>query len=383
MLDAEWNLTEVAEVALVEVSVHNPTAVDRRVRVENRLDGPTLPPRTGGVPEAGWDADGYAGVVPAGERLRLGFASPATPTEPPVAVEDAGRADDEDGAGSAGGADAVAAVRLLDDGAPPADALPAAGGAGDEPAVGTDASEPGRAEREGPADATDAGEPEQEVGEVEAATDEDVAASVGRSGVEPERDEGDDAVVSDPSVGNRTVAATAGGPATNGTADSGTHPPTGAVAEALDDGHVRREADVPASDPGGPRSEGGEAGPDGARSGIRADAEIDTGGGADPDGEAGSEPGGGEGETEVPPPVDAWLSDVAGRVEHGERLTGASVVEAAAVLDERGGLAAVEALPDRLAADEAALRALADRAAALADRAAATDVPLAALRRLS
>lgn len=381
MLDAEWNLTEVAEVALVEVSVHNPTAVDRRVRVENRLDGPTLPPRTGGVPDAGWDADGYAGVVPAGERLRLGFASPAPPTEPPVTVEDAGRADDDDGTDSAGGADAVAAVRLLDDGAPPADALPAAGGGRDEPAVGPDANDPEGAEREGPAAATDAGEPEQDAGGVGAATDEDVAASVGRPGAEAGRDAGDGAVVPDPSGGSPAAAPTAGGAATNGATDSGTHPPTDTGDGSPDDGHVRRETAAPASDAPGPRDEGGEAVPDGARSGIRADAETDAGGGDGPEGEPGSGPDGGD--TEVPPPVDAWLSDVAGRVEHGERLTGASVVEAAAVLDERGGLAAVEALPDRLAADEAALRALADRAGALADRAAATDVPLAALRRLS
>jgi hypothetical protein len=85
----------------------------------------------------------------------------------------------------------------------------------------------------------------------------------------------------------------------------------------------------------------------------------------------------------LPDEVSSWLATVEHRVEHGERLTDASVVEAAAVVDDRGGVDAVAALPDRLAADERTLRELADRVDDLADRAAATDVPVGALRRLS
>jgi hypothetical protein len=89
-------------------------------------------------------------------------------------------------------------------------------------------------------------------------------------------------------------------------------------------------------------------------------------------------------ETETCPEAPTrWLAEVEGRIDHAERLTDASVVEAAAVIEERGGLAAVERLSEQTAADERALRSLAERATALADRAARTDVPVDALWRLS
>lgn len=334
MLDVEWSVEEVAEVALVEVSVHNPTAVDRRCRVENRVDGPTLPPRTGGVPERGWDADGYAGVVSAGETLRLGYASPAPPTEPPVTVEDRGRAADDGGTDDA---DAAAAVRLLDDASPPADALPASAASVDRTGPGDRAPENG------------------------AATDADVSACVpsddeGVSGDVPDR--GDD-TGPEPAVSPDAPARNGDGerPRTNGVAEA----PQRAVGSATGgegDGDIPGNTDRTPADP------------------------ATCPGGGDDAGDVGSEPAG-EPDGDLPQPVAAWLADVEGRVGDAERLTGASVVEAAAVLDERGGLPGVEPLPARLADDRAALRALAERAAALADRAAATDVPVAALRRLS
>ncbi|MFB6281937.1 MAG: hypothetical protein ABEH40_07960 [Haloferacaceae archaeon] len=345
MLDAEWNLTEVAEVALVEVSVHNPTAVDRRVRVENRLDGPTLPPRRGGVPERGWDADGYAGVVPAGGTMRLGFASPAPPAEPPVAVEDGGRAENDtagdgaedregngngdpgshgDGAAPDRAASAAAAVRLLDDAAPPADALPV-----------PDADADADAEGEATAAATTADGARRARAGGPSATDADVAASVG-------------------SVGTTNGSATAEG--------AGREGPGGTDGGTAPDGATRA-------------GDGGDSGGGGDDAGAPGPAAGSTGDGGDAPGPAA--------DVEVPPPVAAWLAGVERRIDHGERLTDASVVEAAAVLDERGGVDAVADLPDRLAADEAALRALAERAAALAERAGGTDVPLAALRRLA
>lgn len=338
MLDAEWSVDEVAEVALVEVSVHNPTAVDRRVRVENELDGPTLPPRTEGVPEAGWDADGYAGVVPAGDRLRLGFASPAPAAEPPVAVEDAGRVD---GDASADGPDAAAALRMLGDGSPPADALPAA-----EPVDGAPT---------GSIDGTNASEPVARDGPTAAATDADVSASVGPAGGES---------ATGPTTADVDPAPGATGP-TSATGDPGAGAVEGEASAG--DGSESAAASVEGADGADAAASDGATGPDA------------------PDPAAGHGPttaataAGGE----VPRPVGDWLAEVEGRIEHAERLTDASVVEAAAVLDERGGLAAVESLPERLTADEAALRALSERATALADRAATTDVPLAALRRLS
>jgi hypothetical protein len=71
--------------------------------------------------------------------------------------------------------------------------------------------------------------------------------------------------------------------------------------------------------------------------------------------------------------VWTWLIRVERRVRRAERLTGASAAEATAVLAEAGGYAGVASLPARVDADEAALRAVAERAETLADRAADAD----------
>lgn len=69
-----------------------------RIRVEHRLDGSIWPPRRQGQPAAGWDDDGFEGVVPADGHLSIGFASPAEPADQPLALtaaEPATRQDDE------------------------------------------------------------------------------------------------------------------------------------------------------------------------------------------------------------------------------------------------------------------------------------------------
>jgi hypothetical protein len=86
---------------------------------------------------------------------------------------------------------------------------------------------------------------------------------------------------------------------------------------------------------------------------------------------------------DVPAPVASWFEAVERRLDRGERLADASVPEATAVLGEAGGLDAVEDLPERLAADAAALRATAERATELAARTERVDVPIEALRRLA
>jgi len=95
MVTLEWDLDRTDGVTLVRVYVAAQRA--RRVRVENRLDGPVWPPRSRGQPEAGWDDDGFEGVVAPTDRLVCGYATPAPPEEPPVelAVEEPadGRAD--------------------------------------------------------------------------------------------------------------------------------------------------------------------------------------------------------------------------------------------------------------------------------------------------
>lgn len=127
MVELDWRVDARAGVALVELTVANPDPSARRVRVANRLDGPVWPPRREGVPAAGWDDGGFEGVVGAGRRRALGYASPAPgpPAEPPAEVVWTERAGDA-ASTDAGAVEATPAgvVRDLGDGRPPADAVP-------------------------------------------------------------------------------------------------------------------------------------------------------------------------------------------------------------------------------------------------------------------
>ncbi|PSQ16283.1 hypothetical protein BRD00_11375 [Halobacteriales archaeon QS_8_69_26] len=136
-------------VTLVEAALVNDGPLPRRVRVESRLDGPVWPPRRRGVPESGWDGRTYAVALDAGERLGFGFASPAQPVDPPVAL-----VADDPPAFDATPDTPADVVRALGDPAPPTDAValpepdipPAAGGDG-PPAPGPDRPGPDPPER--------------------------------------------------------------------------------------------------------------------------------------------------------------------------------------------------------------------------------------------
>jgi hypothetical protein len=138
-MESDWSVTSLdgRDVTLVTVDLRNPSPVDRRVRVSNRLDGPVLPPKRAGVPESGWNEEGFDGVVPAAGRRTLGYACPASARRPPVSIVDEGRADGDD-------ADATAtAIRELGDPRPPGDAIPGPeANEGDDPPVATDAVPP-------------------------------------------------------------------------------------------------------------------------------------------------------------------------------------------------------------------------------------------------
>ncbi|MFB6142735.1 MAG: hypothetical protein ABEJ30_05270 [Halorientalis sp.] len=110
-----------ADVTLVELVVTNEADEDRRVRVENCLDGPVWYPRRSGRAAHGWDESGYEGVVPAGDRRALGYACPAPASDPParVAVSEPAAGDDPTTA-----ADVLAD---LGDPRPPRDAVPVEG----------------------------------------------------------------------------------------------------------------------------------------------------------------------------------------------------------------------------------------------------------------
>jgi hypothetical protein len=142
MLDVDWDVRTVegpppasaAEasgrdtVSLVAAVVRNETPVPRLVRLRSTVEEPVLPPRRRGVPEAGWDEEGFAGTVPPEDRLPLGFAVAGRPAEPPVTVVDRGRADVVDADVDEGEEPTPAdLLRELGSPAPPREAVPAGG----------------------------------------------------------------------------------------------------------------------------------------------------------------------------------------------------------------------------------------------------------------
>ncbi|MFB6127166.1 MAG: hypothetical protein ABEJ79_07740 [Halolamina sp.] len=143
-MHCETAVRTVDGVGLVAVRLRNPVAVPRRVRVENRLDGPVCPPRRDGVPEPGWDRDGVTVRVDAGGRRALGYACPMAdesvePVEPAATVANTDRASDD-----ATGRErrrVREAVHRLGRPGPPRDAVPAgATGATTTEAASTEAA---------------------------------------------------------------------------------------------------------------------------------------------------------------------------------------------------------------------------------------------------
>ncbi|MDB2244153.1 hypothetical protein PM076_11785 [Halorubrum ezzemoulense] len=272
-MELDWSADREGDASLVGFRVRNDGAVPRRVRIESRLDGPLLPPRRGGVPEAGWDAAGVTAVLDPGERTAFGFAALADPVDPPVEianVEPVSSDADEAHETAAGGTDlARAAVRDLESYRPPRAAVDGAEGHHGTPDAGGDA---------------------------------------GASG---------------------------------------------------SDGHL----------PGREDAEG-----DGNAERVAARVERDPDQSATPESPRGSAAGGG---------VDAWFAAVEARIERAERLTDADLAAATTVVEEVDGLDGAGALDERVAADAERLRAVRDRAAALADRAEESEIPVEALEALA
>ncbi|SDF71005.1 hypothetical protein SAMN04488067_107109 [Halorubrum xinjiangense] len=84
-----------------------------------------------------------------------------------------------------------------------------------------------------------------------------------------------------------------------------------------------------------------------------------------------------------PDEIDAWFAAVEARIDRAERLDDADLATATGVVEEVGGLDAVRELDERFAADAERLRAVRDRAAALAERAEESEVPTKALEGLT
>ena len=90
MLLTDCATERVHSVTLVECVLTNERETPVAVRVDNQLSGPVWPPRRHGQPVAGWDENGYQGVVRGNARLPLGYATPASESNgsPPVAVHE-------------------------------------------------------------------------------------------------------------------------------------------------------------------------------------------------------------------------------------------------------------------------------------------------------
>ncbi|MEF8786228.1 MAG: hypothetical protein V5A45_09880 [Haloarculaceae archaeon] len=132
MVSLTCDTTTAGATTLVTLALSS--AEPTHVRVENCLDGPVWPPRKQGVPAAGWDEEGFSGVVDG--RLALGYACPADPADQPAhIVEERPPAEGEEPT-------ARSLVRELGDASPPRDAVgPTVDAVGSDPqdsGAGTD-----------------------------------------------------------------------------------------------------------------------------------------------------------------------------------------------------------------------------------------------------
>ncbi|WP_152039663.1 DUF7857 domain-containing protein [Salinigranum salinum] len=325
-LAVDWDVSHVAATTLVTVRVENTTERPRRVRLDNRLDGPVAPPRRHGVPEAGWDDDGVTRLLPGAETLSIGYACQAPPETPPVTVHD----EPSDGGDEAETATVERALRSLGAFAPPRAALPDDGSDPRERVTVSPEGDAGETidrqadSTDGPIDAGD--RVDDSVGRPTTSRERPVDAGGRVGGTErrigdSERQRGDERLLDS----DRDATGSSGhstDPATGATSHEGTYDaPTGVV--------------------------------DGATGVVDAD---------------------GSSATDVPATVEAWFEAVEARLVTADRL-GGDVREATPVLASLGGRAGVDTLASRLDGDAAALRTVAARATTLADRIDETDVP--------
>jgi len=129
MVSLTCETTREDGVTLVTAQVTN-SGRRRRVRLEHDADGAVWPPRTEGVPAAGWEGTTFECVLAAGERRALGYATPAA-VEEPLTVAATEPVDAEPAASTipTAGVPAVAdsragVIRALGAPVPPRDAVP-------------------------------------------------------------------------------------------------------------------------------------------------------------------------------------------------------------------------------------------------------------------
>jgi hypothetical protein len=297
MVSLTCETTREGGVTLVTARVTNADR-RRRVRLEHDAAGAVWPPRTEGVPAAGWDGPTFECVLDAAETRALGYATPAA-VEDPLVVAGTEPVDSETGFETHESVPDVpdgptGVVRALGTPVPPRDAVP-------EPDVPTDPEPRPDGIATGEGDGVDDSSPFVGFGRVDAgapvdgtsATDDEAAADSGSDSA-PDRNRGED------------------------------------TAEAA-------------------------AGEGGSTRATVLDADADA--------------------------VDAWLDAAESRIATMEGLSETTSVDTAArAVRELGGLDGVRTATETTAEADR-LRWVAERAAALADRAEAADLPVETLER--
>lgn len=96
MVTVEPNAERTNGVTTVRVVITNTHSTPQTVRLRSRLDGPVWPPRGNGVVDPRWTDDRWEATIRPGRSRGVGFASPASPTDPLVDVVSSDRHDADD-----------------------------------------------------------------------------------------------------------------------------------------------------------------------------------------------------------------------------------------------------------------------------------------------
>lgn len=123
-MDLSCTLETRGGLAIVTGRLRNDSEACTHVRVANALDGPVLPPRRRGVPEPGWDVDGYTCRLEPGSTRAFGYVcvADAPHAERPARIDTVETVDDPATADPIDDPTAVAR-RTLGDHRPPRDCL--------------------------------------------------------------------------------------------------------------------------------------------------------------------------------------------------------------------------------------------------------------------
>jgi hypothetical protein len=123
MVSLSWSMETRDGVTLVTATLTGGTT-RQALTLTCEVAGPVWPPRQNGELAPGWEDASVRKVVPPGEQVGVGFATPADPANPPVSITDQEVVAADEPDRSIDEATPAAALRQLRDPAPPRDAVP-------------------------------------------------------------------------------------------------------------------------------------------------------------------------------------------------------------------------------------------------------------------